>query len=273
MFLSDYHIHSTVSPDGHNTMAEMALASASSGVSQLCFTDHCDMVNWFDSSITDACFGVVPRALEQYREAVELCGRDIDIRLGIELGEAQHAPEQAAAVAEAPELDFILGSLHIMKNAGDFCFIKYRSEAHCYELLEQYMDELQFIADLNVLDVMAHIGYTQRDMSKNGYPIALTMDRFGDQIDRLFRTLIQNGRGIEVNCSGLRDGFTGATFPNIPLLKRYRELGGEIITVGSDAHRAEDAGTFLREGFEILHSAGFKYVCSFKKHKPEFIKI
>lgn len=273
MFLSDHHIHSTVSPDGYNTMTEMARASIKAGVKQLCFTDHCDVVSWADFKVSDGCLGIVPRALEQYRDAVRDCGDEIDIRLGIELGEAPHAPELAKKCAEAPELDFVLGSLHILQGVGDFYFIDYRDEAHCHELLDQYLDELQFIAELNVLDVMAHIGYTQRDMTRRGFPVALTLDRYGDRVETLLKTLIRNGRGIEINCSGLRDGLTNAPFPNVPILRLYRQLGGEIITVGSDAHKTGDAGACLRDGFRLLQELDFRYVCSFKKRKPEFIKI
>ena len=83
--------------------------------------------------------------------------------------------------------------------------------------------------------------------------------------------IIDKGCGIEINCSGIRDG--AEAFPNLEVLKLYRSLGGEILTIGSDAHRPSDAGAFVSDGLELAREAGFKYITLFKDRKPEFIKI
>jgi histidinol-phosphatase (PHP family) len=104
-----------------------------------------------------------------------------------------------------------------------------------------------------------------------GVDVALTLAQYGDRVEHLLKTLIHNGRGIEINCSGIRDGC--GPFPSEEILRLYRSLGGEIITIGSDAHRPEDAAKCVDVGQEILKACGFRYITTFTKHKPEFISI
>ncbi|NLM50722.1 MAG: histidinol phosphate phosphatase, partial [Clostridiaceae bacterium] len=91
-------------------------------------------------------------------------------------------------------------------------------------------------------------------------------------LDKVLKTAIEKGRGIELNLSGLRQGL-GEPLPKIEVLKRYKELGGEIITLGSDAHYPGHVGANLEDGFEILKEAGFKYFTVYENRKPQFIKI
>jgi histidinol-phosphatase (PHP family) len=108
-------------------------------------------------------------------------------------------------------------------------------------------------------------------MTRAGFPLSPELGHNGDKLEALLKLLIHNGRGIEINCSGIRDGY--GPFPTMEILRFYRELGGEIITVGSDAHKIRDAGVYIAEGYEILRRTGFKYITTYKKRKAEFIKI
>ena len=96
-------------------------------------------------------------------------------------------------------------------------------------------------------------------------------------MDHLLRTLIENGKGIELNVADLVPGGMEdpllMTFPSVDILRRYRELGGDIITVGSDAHNTKAAGIGIREGYELLADCGFKYTAIYRRHKPEFKRI
>ena len=124
---------------------------------------------------------------------------------------------------------------------------------------------------------MAHIGYCLRYMHKQGFDAEITLDRFGRKTDVLLRTLIENGKGIELNVADLvpggREDPLLKPFPSVEILRRYRELGGDIITVGTDAHNTGAAGIGIREGYELLRDNGFKYVAVYKRHKPEFKRI
>lgn len=273
MQLFDFHIHSNCSDDAKNTMTEMALASAKAGIEVVCFTDHFDLDDYRTGNPIPHPLATWPTVLEQYAAAKAACDGIIDLRLGMELGEANHRPADAARCAAQPELDFILGSIHNLRNTTDFYYLQYQSLAHCYDLLDLYMAELLELAAMDCYDCMSHIGYTRRYMLAAGYDAVITLNRYGEQLDQIFRTLIQNGRGIELNCSGFRHPGIATAIPDLPLLKRYRELGGEIITIGTDAHRIVDAGSFIREGYALLAEAGFRYVCLYRNRIPEFIKL
>lgn len=277
MFLADYHIHSTCSFDANNTMAEMAAAAYRRGITQACFTDHCD----FDIPDTirfgPGRFAVPEKQARQFKEAREKAPAGMELLLGLELGEANHDPALALKVYGIDGYDFILGSLHNLLGMEDFYDIRYESLDQCYALYDRYLDELIDLAKIPCFDVMAHIGYCLRYMKKLGFDAEITLERNGDKIDTLLRALIYNGRGIELNCADLipggRDNPLLLAFPSTPVLRRYHALGGEIVTVGSDAHTTRAAGVGVAEGFELLRENGFRYVTVFRRHKPEFIRI
>ena len=177
----------------------------------------------------------------------------------------------AEKIAADCNMDFIIGSVHILQKRGDFAFMKFSSAEECEEVYRQYLDELILLTEHGVFDVMGHIGYCLRSMQKSGFPIPLTVERGGERLRTVLANIIDKGRGIEINCSGIRDGLEA--FPNLEVLRLYRSLGGEILTVGSDAHRPEDAGAFIPDGIELAREAGFGYITIFKDRKPEFIKI
>ena len=277
MFLADYHVHSSCSPDGHVTMADMAKSELAKGITEVCFTDHVDFGDQQTMQIGPERFQLPKSQVKQFIEAMEKAPEGIDIKLGLELGEGNHDPARAKRVYAMPEYDFILGSLHNLKGEKDFYYLKYESYEQCWELYDRYLDELIDLAHINCFDCMAHIGYCLRYMHRQGFDAAVTVDRFGRKIDSLLHTLIENGKGIELNVADLVPGGHDDPLlqpvPGVDILRRYRELGGDIITVGSDAHTVKAAGTGIREGYELLADIGFKYVAVYKRHKPEFKRI
>lgn len=277
MFLADYHVHSTCSFDAKNRMAEMARALKQRGIAEVCFTDHADFGMPETMQIGPESFTLPKQQAHQYIEALEKAPEGIFMVLGLELGEGNHEPERAKRIYHMPEYDFILGSLHNLRGEPDFYDIQYESYEQCFDLYERYLDELIELAALGCFDVMAHIGYCLRYMHKKGFDAQVTMERNGDKVDKLLHTLIENGKGIELNVADLVPGGREAPllkpFPSVEILRRYRELGGDIITVGTDAHNTGAAGIGIREGYELLRDNGFKYVAVYKRHKPEFKRI
>jgi len=168
-------------------------------------------------------------------------------------------------------LDVVLASLHILPEIGDFCQLSYSGEAECDRLFDAYLDRLQEIAALGLFDVMAHIGYCSRYMHRASFSAALTLEKYRDKIHTLLRTLIDKGKGIEINCYGTHDGC--GPFPSAELLQLYRTLGGEIVTVGRVAYNTGNAAACIREGHALLRECGFDYVTVFRQRKPEFIKL
>ena len=273
MHLTDYHIHSICSDDGHNTMLEMALASYEHGVRRLCFTDHCD-IDEFMTGIPDPnCFSKRDKMLSMYKETIVAAPDDMKIQLGLELGEGNHDPERAQRIAASEELDFVLGSIHNLKGKPDFYGTEYHSDDYSQSLTDNYIEELIELSKVDCFDVMAHIGYPSRYIKKGGVKVEISTRTYGEMLKVLLKNLIERGKGIEINCSGFRTPPGGGPLPTPDILRLYKELGGEIITVGSDAHKVNNAGIGLTEGFDILRDLGYKYVTVFEKRKPEFEKI
>ena len=274
MFLADFHMHSNISPDADNTMTEMALAAAERGVRCVCFTDHCDLDDYTTGIPDPECFARIRAGINaQYEQARALSGQGIDVRLGLELGEMTHNPALALEISAAPELDFVLGSLHNVAGMPDFYDLKYESMEHCRDLLHRYMGELIGMVDLGGFDSMAHIGYSRRYMYNAGFDAGIDLEHHGDELESLFQRLIHKGIGIEINCSGFRHPGLAGPIPSPEVLTLYRQLGGEVLTVGGDSHCVTDAGTYIAEGYELLRSLGFKYITIFKKRRMEMVRI
>lgn len=270
-FLTDYHFHTELSRDSKAPWFDMVMAEYNAGVRHLCVTDHCDTVDWMTMELWEPCREVARREREMYERYADQLPADLNMRLGVELAEVLYHPELLDELTSPDWLDFILGSYHITRQYGDFHGMDYHDPAHCAELWDIYLTDLQTVAELDYFDVMAHIGYWRRYAWQQGVDEALTLARHGDRVEHLLKTLIQNGRGIEINCSGIRDGC--GPFPSEEILRLYRALGGEIITVGSDAHRPEDAAKCVDQGLALLADIGFRYFTVFTRRRPEYIPI
>ncbi len=273
--LYDHHVHSTYSDDAENSMTEMALAAAEAGLAGMCFTDHVDL---------DDINGVYnPHAwrpgeyFAAFEAACAAAGDKLSLRLGAELGEATHYPEVARQIADAVP-DFIIGSVHNLAATPDFYCGRaggenpemYADEAACRALLEKYLTELEDTVRLGCFDVIGHIGYPLRYM-RTLYP-TMSIEPWRERFAELFRSLAQTGKGIELNCSGLRQSL-GETMPAPWLLTLYRDMGGEIITLGSDAHSTAHVGSGILIGKNLLEGIGFKYFCVYNKRKAEFMTL
>lgn len=270
--MTDFHLHSTFSPDGRSSMADMARAETERGIKHICFTDHVENCNASEplgfepgdfSEIRDAYFASIAETRELFRG-------EIEISAGIELGGINHDLETAAAITDNGDLDFVIGSVHNNRGKADFYFIPYESREECSELLRDYLLENIEIAKSGLCDVVAHIGYPLNCMLERGF--ALDLSEHTDIVRELVSELVERGVGMELNVSGFRRKINDSA-PSMWILKLYRELGGEIITVGSDGHDVSQAGLFVDRGFSMLREAGFKYVTVFEKRKPRFIKI
>ena len=266
MYLIDYHMHSKCSHDGHVSMREMAEAALERGMQEICITDHCDLLDgqggWSPP------FPWEP-LLEQYREAREGLKGRLTVKLGIELGNASEDPAQARSIAARPELDFIIGSIHswAMKRGGtDYYFGDYHTKEACEKALADYFEQMEAVVGLpETFDVLGHIIYPIRYMNRDGqYP---TLDSYEERVRAILRRCVEQGKGMEVNT------YRGRTIGEWrQLLGWYKECGGEIITVGSDAHQVDQlAGE--REAYALLEQCGFRYVTVFSRRKPEMIAL
>lgn len=265
----DVHTHSRFSPDGVDDPSKMARQAANIGLSVWTLTDHCE-ANDPDKE------GYRARCRDSFRAVEELqsCGKfpGLTILKGIELGQAMQDTAFADEILNAHAYDFVIGSLHNSANRDDFWCADYNDPAlDLPQMLLEYYTEMLAMVRHNRLDVLGHLTYPLRYITGE-HGISVDMAPYGDLIDEILKTLIQNGKGIEINTSGLRQKL-GLTMPHKPYLMRYRELGGEIITVGSDAHCTGDMGKGVIEAYALLKECGFSYAAYFAARKPHFITL
>jgi histidinol-phosphatase (PHP family) len=237
------------------------------GLDGLCFTDHYD----YDYPDEPDLFLL---DFEAYREEIAALRAQFadtfPIHWGIELGLQPQVVEENRRVTSEYPFDFVIGSSHVVHGADPYYSRYYegRNEEAAYrEYFESILENLRTDADF---DVYGHIDYVVRyGPNKNRF---YSYAKYADVIDEILRTLIAGGKGIELNTAGFKYGL-GHPNPTEAILARYHELGGEILTLGSDAHAPEHVAYDFAKVPEILHQAGFHYYTVFSSRKPEFKKI
>lgn len=280
--LIDCHTHTYFSPDSDAEPEKMIERAIELGLEAYAITDHCECNRWFGIDYYNAepnehdtyDFGKsFDRSLEYITELKERYADKINLICGVELGQATHDFEIADKAVKDKRLDLIIGSMHELPNLPDFCFINYKSylRRDIYRMLDDYFLEILKLCKWGKFDVLGHLTYNLRYIDGE-YGMKVDLSKYDNIIEECFKILIQNSKGLELNTSGLRQKY-GKPFPEYRFIKMYHDLGGEIITLGSDAHRVEDLGKGITECVGIVKRAGFKYLAYFKKHKPEFIKI
>lgn len=268
MYLADYHTHSTCSDDGKNTMTEMAAAAAAAGMDEICFTDHVDVVNWLGEQTLEHDWRP---AAAQYAAAREALGGRIKIQLGVEFGQAPENFERADRFLDhAPPLDFIIGSLHNLTweyGRKDFSTLTQADETFAKRAIGDYLEEMRALAEWGRFSVIGHLTLPLRYFNEN-LGMHMTFAGFEDQLEEIFRIIIPKGIGIELNTNRGH-----APLPDWDVLRQYRALGGEIITLGSDAHTPRYVGCVIRERQQLLRDAGFSYFATYEGMEPVYHKL
>ncbi|NPV80494.1 MAG: histidinol-phosphatase [Firmicutes bacterium] len=264
--LIDYHLHSHFSPDGLSTIDEQCERAAALGFREVCFADHFDFEprggHWYGFLDYERYIEAISRAKAKWQ------GR-LMIRKGIELDFQSHYGDQVRDFLAGKEFDFVLGSIHWVDRLSLVSELyEGRSMEEAYG---RYFEEAHGAAKTGLYDVIAHLDYIKR-YAFQVYGKFDFFSRFYDQIEAILKVMVENGTGLEINTSGLR-GELGETLPGPGIVKLYRELGGEIVTIGSDAHCTVDLGSGIAEALALLQTVGFDYVAVFHKREPKFLRI
>lgn len=264
MYFADYHTHSRVSPDAFSSMTEMAEAAIRQGLQEICFTDHVEPI-WFGSTAPRKTYDWGPLT-EEFRAAQAAVGDRIRLRLGVELGDAVWDLDRSQAImARAPALDFVIGSIHILSermDGRDLYSLAPRDEAETQACLADYLCQIQRLARWGGFHVLGHLTLPLRYLNENR-GMHVSFDGFEAEMEAIFRTIIPKGIGIELNTN------RGNTpLPDAKWLKLYRGMGGEVITLGTDAHAPAAVGCAIREGQALLRECGFRRFCTFRQGQP-----
>lgn len=259
----DYHVHSHFSADCHEQMEDMVIAAIDKGISQLCFTEHIDYEYPDDSIVFDIDFPAYTASIEQMRKQF---GSKITILQGVEIGVQPHILDRYESLLQQTAFDFVICSMHTTdKKSLHYKEIFHdRSVEDAHRLYyEEYLTCIQQFKQFNVL---GHVDLIKR------YSDEPVTNLFHDELRAIFNELIPNGKGIELNTSGERYGLSHA-LPSPDVLALYRACGGEIITLGSDAHRVSELAFHFPKSLKLLDELGFRYITTFEAQQPTFHSI
>lgn len=257
----DYHMHCQYSPDSPASLRAQLDAAQAAGLKEICFTDHVD----FDDS------GMPPADIAARDQELSTLLADypsLTVRRGAEVGMKDAATAQAAwqAIGQLG-LDFIIGSVHMVDGVDSYypAYFAGRTKAEsCQAYLTAVLKGLEatpYISVLGHYDFCCKFSpYPDRSMS---YAVAPEL------FDAIFRHLIQNGKGMEINTSPWRDGPSWG----LDILSRYRALGGEFVTVGADAHKPVQVGRRIDEALALARAAGIPYVATFQAMQPTLHRL
>jgi len=264
----DYHLHSKYSVDGRMSIEEACKNAIMEGIGEIAFTDHIDL-DWPDPDLT---FNISD--IDQYINEIDEMRRkyrgQLIIKTGIEVGMQPQVLDETSDIVNNYPFDFVIASVHIVKGMDPYRreYYKGKTKEESYRLY--YEETLELINEFSDFDVLGHLGYVRR-YSPLPYEQGEDLLCF-DLIEEILKTLIENGKGIEVNTSGYKHS-SNCPMPSFKIIERYRELGGTIITIGSDAHSVEDIGFGFEAGLEIIKKSGFDSITSFNSRMQRSIPI
>lgn len=258
----DCHMHSIFSTDSTMNAAEACKTAIQQGLEGIAFTDHLDI----DYPDTDESFDIEYkeyfRLINDIRE--EYKGR-LNVLRAIEAGIQPHVLDDTLKIIESYPFDYVLASIHIIDGVDPYRRVYY-SDKSKKEAYERYLGEIFFmVQNFKNFDMVGHFEYIIRYAQYADRTI-----RYADHteiFDSILKELILQGRGFELNTGTYRDPAANAQY-DFDVLKRYHELGGEFICLGSDAHRTEHVGLRFDYYSQMIKNAGFEYTVHFENRKP-----
>lgn len=271
MIYADYHLHSNFSSDSEASMEQMIERAIQLGLKKMCFTDHMD----YDIKVVNNYTFIFNtedyiKKLEKMKQKYQ--GR-IEILTGIELGLQPHLSDRLNSLISSYPFDFVIGSSHVVDRIDPY-FPEYWVNRSKKEGMHVYFQSIiENCKAFQGFHVYGHLDYAIRYVP--GQPDIkpdYSYWDYADLLDEVLKSLLSIEKGIEVNTAGLKYGL-GFPHPKTEVLLRYKELGGEIITIGSDAHRPEHLAYDFKYTSELLKNLGFRYYTIFVNGKPRFEEL
>lgn len=274
---ADYHVHTSFSDDSDYPMEEVVKKAISLGIDEICFTEHVDYgvkneLAYEESDIEVRDKRVYNCNYNEYLAEISRCrklyGEKIDIKLGIEFGVQIHTIPKFQRDFERYNFDFVILSCHQVEDK-EFFIYRFQEGKTQEEYNNKYYEEiLKVIKEYKNYSILGHLDLIKRYDKVGDYPFEKTKGI----VEEILKQVIKDGKGIEVNTSNFRYKLPDLT-PSRDILKLYKDLGGEIITIGSDSHREEHLGHKISYIREELKKMGFKHFCTYEKMKPIFHEL
>lgn len=271
---ADYHVHTSYSDDSSYPMEQVVKDAICLGIKELCFTDHVDYnikPDWDSGeeirvvngqTLANVNYPLYVKEIARLREAYK---DRISLKLGLEFGVQTHTIPKYEALFSRYPFDFILLSVHQVEDMEFWTqeFQKGRTQA---QYNERYYEELlSLVRQYKHYSVLAHMDLIVRYDKAGPYPF----EHLQPVLTEILKTVIADGKGIEVNTSCHRYGLSDLT-PSRQILKLYRDLGGRILTLGSDSHCPRHLGAYIQETKRELIQMGFESFCTYERMEPVF---
>lgn len=260
--LTDMHTHTDNSPDGNHSTMFLCESAVAKGLRAIAFTDHCEVDVYrqenYDRTVRHSFFEVA-KAQHSYRG-------QLLVLQGIELAQPTYDSDTALKIINEQTYDIVIGSIHNLRGRQDFYFLENFTLQQARADYKEYLNELCLLAQWGNFDTMAHITYPLRYFYAKSQ-IDLQLSEFSSQLDELLAMLAEKELALEINTAGLRQPI-GRLSPDFDIIKRFYELGGRLITIGSDAHYAEDLGAGILEARQAAVAAGFNSSFIFQHREP-----
>lgn len=259
----DFHLHSSVSFDSEEKAIDMVKEAEIRGLKEICFTDHYDYNS--DPQKTHNLF-----TYDEYKKQYDgLSSTSVSIRKGVEYGLTTWNKPQLKELISIYDFDFIIGSVHFV-NGYDPYDAEYWHGITVKRAFEIYLEETLKCVEIHEdFDVLGHLTYVCKYINNPSHKLVEFKD-FSDITDEIMKILIKKGKGMEINTSGIDR--VGEFLPSVDYLRRFKELGGEIVTVGTDSHDATHVGQYTDRALDLLKSI-FGHVCTFENRNPIFHKL
>ncbi len=267
MIIKDFHLHTAFSPDSDAKAEHMLEKATKLGFDEVAFTDHID----YTSEGKELSFHInYNEYIEVFNELKNKYRNKISIVFGVEIGIEPQLKQTLKDFTGSFPFEFIIGSSHTVEKkdlyTNEYFVGKDKAIAH-----RIYLEEvLENIVTIDCFDVYGHLDYISRYGNYENNRLAYR--EYKVIIDEILTELIKRGKGIEINTSGFRYGLNDI-YPSLEVLKAYKNLGGEIITVGSDAHYPKAIGERFDYAEKMLREAGFKAYTVFRGRTPNFIEL
>ena len=276
---ADYHVHTSYSDDSEYPMEEVVKDAIAQGMDEICFTDHVDYGikrDWDDPHGMLYLAGGpgeperMPLANVDYPAyAAEISAlkskyrNKIMIKMGMEFGMQTHTIPQYEKLFSSYPFDFIILSVHQVEDKEFWTQDFQRGRTQEEYNLRYYEEILALVQQYHHYSVLGHMDLISRYDNFGIFPF----ERIRPIVTEILKTVIEDGKGIEINTSSYRYGLKDLT-PSADILRLYRELGGRIITVGSDSHRKEHLGAYFAKTIDALKTLGYKEIYTFDQMQP-----
>ena len=270
--LVDLHVHSTCSCDGASSIAEYARQAAALGAVEVGFCEHLDL----DRRDRDYNH-LNPVWYAQELAAAQAVSNGVCLRRGVEVTYQARLEGELRTWLAGHAWDYVVASVHLMDYPDGWAFVSEPAALGAYfathsqrQAYLPYFEEVCRAARSGLGDVLGHMDVVKRYGVRQYGPFDPAA--FGEEIRAVLRAAIDGGVGLEINTSGLRQS-PGEPYPALTVLRWYRELGGEVLTIGSDAHQALDLGAGIAEALAMVRQAGFRAIATFEERRIRWIDL